>query len=329
MSHKIAAVLAVLAMVVPQSASMLRAAPSTAEFDKGIAQVRAGRFSDAVITLDDLARQLAEEGGQSKLLARTYVYLSIAYLGMSQLEAARDKFLEALDTDRELKISPEEFPPRFMTFFEETMEEEEASKTATAPAEAESVTTPESEPAAGESPKALGTPEAKKGGSKMLLVLGGVGAAAGVGIAAAGGGGEAGVSPTPTPAPIPTPTPTGSLSLVSLDPPPGATIVVPADGRVDLNVEFSATYSQSLFDAGFFAYLHPADSQAICARATWSAWNLDANRPERFASSFYVPSDCPLPFTTERLHAGLLNDSRWIVLDLWTAVTYTFVSQTQ
>jgi hypothetical protein len=164
---------AVLALVL--SVAQVPAAPQAGNEDpdltRGIAQVREGDFASAVMTLDDLARRLAQSGDQPRLLARTYVYLSVAYLGLSQVEAARAAFLEAMETDDGIELTPEEFPPRFLTFFEETMKGRDA---------------------VGRAAEAVPSSKPGKGGSKKWLVLAGAGAAAGAGIALAAGGGGGG-----------------------------------------------------------------------------------------------------------------------------------------
>jgi hypothetical protein len=85
----------------------------------GVRQTQVGEFEAAVATLDEVVQRLSAEGGQPKQLARAYLYLSIAYLGLSEGQKAKAKFTEALRTDMELELSPSEFPPKILRFFEE------------------------------------------------------------------------------------------------------------------------------------------------------------------------------------------------------------------
>ena len=85
----------------------------------GVRQTQIGEFEAAVATLDAVVQRLSAEGGQPKQLARAYLYLSIAYLGLSEGQKAKAKFTEALRTDMELELSPSEFPPKILRFFEE------------------------------------------------------------------------------------------------------------------------------------------------------------------------------------------------------------------
>src|SRR5712691_9547586 len=74
------------------SSAIPSATQERGDLEKGIRQVEGGEFEDAVITLDAAARQLATEGKRPKDLARAYTYLAIAYLELSQEQAAKAKF---------------------------------------------------------------------------------------------------------------------------------------------------------------------------------------------------------------------------------------------
>lgn len=175
MHRRLVALVLPLAIAVAPSPGAPEAPTGDPELERGVAQVREGAFADAVVTLDGVSRRLVGLGDRPTLLARAYVYLSIAYLGLSQVEAAKATFLEALKADRDVELTPGEFPPRYLAFFKETTKEAEAP------------------PGAGETSPArpaVAEPEApEKGRSKLGLVLLGAGAAAGAGIALAGGGG--------------------------------------------------------------------------------------------------------------------------------------------
>lgn len=119
----------------------------------GTRQVRDGDFEAAVFTLDAVVRRLSGEPARVKELARAYVYLGTAYVGLEHEDAAKGKFREALKLDPDLRLSPDEFPPRVIKVFETQVLKR--------------------------------TVAAKKRGAKTFLILGGVGAAAAVGISAA------------------------------------------------------------------------------------------------------------------------------------------------
>src|SRR5688572_26839703 len=89
----------------------------------GVRQAQEGDFENAVVTLDGVVRRLSGQPARAKDLARAYTYLSIAYLGLSQEQTAKAKFLEAMKTDRDMNLSAREFPPRILEFFEKAREE--------------------------------------------------------------------------------------------------------------------------------------------------------------------------------------------------------------
>jgi len=245
MIRRLACCLFVVGVAFGQAVSLAQDQVTCPELEEGIRQVREAEFDAAVVTLDRLARRLDEQGGQSKLLGRTYVYLSVAYLGLSQVERAKTKFLEALEADEALAISPSEFPPKYLEFFQEAREDAAATQTASVappptvgersgsagttgaePAATEAPPTPTEPPseteettgaepvpvttgAAAEEPTPTqDTTRASKGHSRTLLILGGVGAAGAVAVAAGGGGGSGSGSPATSSTPTPTPAPT-------------------------------------------------------------------------------------------------------------------------
>lgn len=212
MSTRLVVVLLIGALALAPSLGALEA-PSDPELEEGIRQTQLGDFENAVVTLDTAARRLAAEGGRSAELARAYVYLSIAYLGLSQEQKAKAQFLEALKTDSDMTIDEGEFPPRVIEFFEEAREEAlaEGVVAPVPPPPAEAPTVSEPEPVLEPEPaSAVATaepePEKKGGSAKWLLIGGGAAAAAGVALAAGGGsggsGGSGGTTTTPTPQPV-------------------------------------------------------------------------------------------------------------------------------
>ncbi len=215
MFTRLVALLLVAALALAPSLVALET-PSDPELEEGIRLTQLGDFENAVVTLDGAARRLAAEGGRSTELARAYVYLSIAYLGLSQEQKAKAQFLEALKADSDIEIDAGEFPPRILEFFEEAREEARAEGVVPAPSSTPTETPPAAPPeperaeatTAEPGPAETTTADAgpvKKGGSGKWLLIGGA-AAAGVAVAAAaggGGGGTASSSATPTATPQP------------------------------------------------------------------------------------------------------------------------------
>jgi len=180
------AVIVALSLV---SAPVPSATQERGDLEKGIRQVEGGEFEDAVITLDAAARMLASEGKRPKELARAYTYLAIAYLELSQEQAAKAKFLEALQTDKDLRLDPKQLPPKVIQFFQDAAREAKAKMTT------EPEPSPTPNPTTTTAPTTTTT--ATKGKSKTVPIVIGVGAAAaGIAVAAAAGGGK-GPSPTP------------------------------------------------------------------------------------------------------------------------------------
>ena len=99
-------------------------APSAGSpLDAGIYEVNVGDFEAAIKTLDAMVEELKAQGGQAPELSRAYLYLAIAHLGLSQEQAAKAKFIEAIKSDQALSLSPFEFPPRVIEAFEAAKDE--------------------------------------------------------------------------------------------------------------------------------------------------------------------------------------------------------------
>ncbi len=187
MKRRAAAFLVTVSFLATQGNPALNAqgaAAPDAELQRGVQQAREGLFEAAVLTLDAVARRMAGQPGRAKELAQAYTYLAVAYLGLSQEQQAKAKFLEALKADNGLDVSTREFPPRIVQFFEQARKEAQPEPRPPAP-----------------SPSATPAPDAgkKKGGSKLPLVLLGVAGAGGIAAVAAKGGGGGGGGPTPPP----------------------------------------------------------------------------------------------------------------------------------
>jgi hypothetical protein len=191
-------------------------AQEIADLEKGIRQVEGGEFEEAVITLDAAARRLALAGGQPKELARAYTYLAIAYLQMSQEQAAKAKFLEALQADKDLRLDPKQLPPKVIQFFQDA---EREAKERARPEPAPSPASPDTK-----APAAAATTATKGKSSKTVPIVIGAGAvAAGVGVLAAAGGKDS-VSTPPTTLAPPTTT-LGQLSATVTSPQRSTNIV--------------------------------------------------------------------------------------------------------
>lgn len=150
----------------------------------GVRQAQEGDFENAVVTLDGVVRKLTGQPARAKDLARAYTYLSIAYLGLSQEQTAKAKFLEAWKADRDMNLNAREFPPRVLEFFEKTREEA-------------NLPPPTSAASPAPRPAAMRSPEPKKKGSKTVPIIIGAAVLGGVGVAVAAGGGG-GDDPPPT-----------------------------------------------------------------------------------------------------------------------------------
>lgn len=179
------------------------------DVNEGIRLVEIGEYDAAILTLDNAARRLAADPARVEELSRAYLYLGIAYLGKGHEAAARARFRDAVTQMKDLTLSPEEFPPKVINLFEAARED--TLKAPTVPsAESAPDATPESTaPPVPAETAAEAAPPPKKGSSKTLLVLGGIGGAAAVGaLALGGGGGDSGAAASPVPVePLPAPAP--------------------------------------------------------------------------------------------------------------------------
>ncbi len=230
------------------------------ELALGISQTQEGDFDAAVVTLDGVVRRLAREGAPPKTVARAYLYLSIAYFGLYQTEQAKAKFLEALQADPEMEITASAFPPRIYRFLDQVRREAHAQQA--------SEGTPESPPATPAPELAPRSEEPEKGGSKMPLVLLGVGGAAAAGVALAVGGGSDEVGGSPTETTVPQGdgrvTETLSYTLNIASPSSGYVIDGPrfttsAAGPIDITATFTPT-SNMVFGIGLL-YTSPLHNE--------------------------------------------------------------------
>jgi hypothetical protein len=84
----------------------------------GVRQVNEGDYETAVFTLDMAVRRLGRRPGGTKELAQAYVWLGAAYVGLEHETVAKAKFKQALDLDPQIRLLPEEFPPKVIKVFE-------------------------------------------------------------------------------------------------------------------------------------------------------------------------------------------------------------------
>jgi hypothetical protein len=179
--HPVVVVLAVWLALGPGLAGAQSTEPDLAA---GIRQVEDGDYSAAVITLDRVARALETRKDRAHELARAYLYLGIAYVGLGSETSARARFRDALAQSRDLRLDPEQFPPKVIELFERAREENRAPAATAAPGG----TAP---PAPASAPASAG-----KKKSKTPLILIGLGGAAAAGVAVAAGGGGGGTAST-------------------------------------------------------------------------------------------------------------------------------------
>jgi S1-C subfamily serine protease len=96
---------------------------SAALLEQGIRQTRLGDFNEAIVTLRRAVQRFKVEPNRVGELARAYIYLSICHLELGNETAAKKAFQEAVATGEELKLTEEEYPRRFLRFFENTRQD--------------------------------------------------------------------------------------------------------------------------------------------------------------------------------------------------------------
>jgi ankyrin repeat protein len=105
--------------------SILLVQPAAAEqskapaLDSGITEVEEGDFEAAIKTLERVIQSLPDDAVNARDRARAYLYMAIAYLGLSEEANARTRFLDALKQDRDLNLNPRQFSPRVLALFEQ------------------------------------------------------------------------------------------------------------------------------------------------------------------------------------------------------------------
>lgn len=89
-----------------------------ASLAEGIRQVNDGDFEAALLTLDGVVRQLGADPARQKDLAQAYLYLGVAFVGLGQDALAQRKFAAALRRDKDLLVTPAEFPMKVVRAFQ-------------------------------------------------------------------------------------------------------------------------------------------------------------------------------------------------------------------
>ena len=107
---------AVVLGTVPASASD----PSSADpfLAMGVRQYRDGDFEAAVFSLDTAVRRLTARSAPPEPLSLAYVYLGATYVALDHESAAKGKFRQALELDRQLRLEADQFTPKVIGVFE-------------------------------------------------------------------------------------------------------------------------------------------------------------------------------------------------------------------
>lgn len=122
----------VVALLAPALVARAQGPALDPDLDAGIRLVDEGNFEAGIAKLDAVARRLKAGGNKPAQLSRAYLYLGIAHLQLSQEQAARARFAEAVKTDKDLKLSEYEFPPPVIKVFEEAKKGAQAEAVASA-----------------------------------------------------------------------------------------------------------------------------------------------------------------------------------------------------
>lgn len=285
-------------------------APLEAALAKGIALVEEGDYGAAIIALDGVVGRLTRLKEQKERVARAHLYLGIAYVGEGQESLAAASFREALRHDPGLTLNAEQFSPKVRERFQSVKNELLAARSST---------------------QALpGTADAraKKGGSKALLIAGGVAVAGGLALAAAGGGGGGG-----TPSPTPTPAPFSEITIVSVEPPHRSTVSLAAGGTV-LRVGAAVTHTTAGSYRLFAANLHQGGTNRECVCGVSDSLSLTPGQRVstsvalQFPCSGGLPSCPAFPFESTGLAIHMYRDDpgeQIVIPEAVVPVTHTFV----
>ena len=90
-------------------------------FERGVRQVAAGDYDEAILTLEPVVRRLTADGSR-KELARAEFYLGFAYFQVERQASAKQCFESATLHDSSLKVSSASFPAKIVSFFNQVKE---------------------------------------------------------------------------------------------------------------------------------------------------------------------------------------------------------------
>jgi hypothetical protein len=259
MYRKMTALMVLALFAASQSSGEGQMLESAAHLAKGITQVDEGDFSGAVITLDDVIRELSLETNHEKDLATAHLYLAIAHLGLSQWDRAKGEMREAWRSNKDMKLDPRKFVPRVLQLFEAVRAEDKLAEA-----------TPKPTPTP--SPAATATAQKSAGGHTGLILVG-------VGGAVVGGvvGGLVARGSTTGPQ---TNAPTrSSIAFTAVSPPSGSTIDVPLNGIVPrgsgrISIGLTAKLGQDVSFLSIPVYLITDQSGNYCGQNLndWPTW---------------------------------------------------------
>jgi hypothetical protein len=116
----------------------------------GIRHVDEGDFEAALVPLGRAVRTLSGDSSRSKELAEAHLYLGVAYVMLDQEKAGRASFREALTLQKDLRLSPEEFPRKVLRAFAASLQDAQAEGPAPTAPVAQAETSKPAAPAASE-----------------------------------------------------------------------------------------------------------------------------------------------------------------------------------
>ncbi len=176
MRHLSLRLLLALGLVVPAHPASTQEKGSDPEVARGVQQVEEGDYDAALVTLDAAARRLAPDPARGADVSRAYLYLGVAHVGKGDEAAARARFRDAVQRQRDMTLDPDQFPPKVIDLFEAARREALAAAPApSAPPPAPAATRPAT--------------SGGGGGGKTLLIVGGLVLAGGGAALALGGDG--------------------------------------------------------------------------------------------------------------------------------------------
>lgn len=105
-------VVAVFAVALSALAAAAPPAGVEADVVRGIAQVKAGQYAPAIVTLEDAIRRLSPEPSHQPLLVQAYLHLAVAHYATGDAEGALAELGAALDLEPRLSVKEGEIPPQ-------------------------------------------------------------------------------------------------------------------------------------------------------------------------------------------------------------------------